>query len=187
MKGSRRIPFPSSELRKWSVSLLYVGRQRAAQNHNTSVWYVQKHRKGTGGWTTQVLCLDLALCLLTHFTKWLCVCTITQHSTALNSRQVKPELGCGTTSSHLHSQKVFMPMVGELWVCISSFSVQMKATITAYDSPSVHAYEDLNICTTCVYWAALFDQEQRKSSKNKLEKQGVKSAENCLKAATLFF
>lgn len=65
--------------------------------------------------------------------------------------------------------------------------MQMKATITAYDSPSVHAYEDLNICTTCVYWAALFDQEQRKSSKKKLEKQGVKSAENCIKAATLFF
>lgn len=64
--------------------------------------------------------------------------------------------------------------------------MQMKATITAYDSPSVHAYEDLSICTTCVYWVPLFDQEQRKSSK-KMEKQGVKSAENSIKAPALFF
>lgn len=123
MKGARRIPFPSSELRKWSVSLLYVGRQRAAQNHNTSVCYIQKHRKGTHWTDHPSVLLRPRLCLLTHFTKWLRDCTITQRSKSSKKSQVKPELGCGITCSHLShlcSQKGFRIMLVESYACLPS-------------------------------------------------------------------
>lgn len=92
MKRSRRIPFPSLELGKWSVSLLYVGRERAGQNHITSLWccwYTVRERiDGPPKCYAKTLPLASGHILQRSVSVCMCVYVTFTRSNALNSKQM---------------------------------------------------------------------------------------------------
>lgn len=96
MKRSKHIPFPTSELGEWSGSLLYVGRERADQNCNTSLWccwYTSKAESWKGCTDHPSIVLRPRSQPLDTHLKSLCVCVwlITQHCNVLDSRELQAE------------------------------------------------------------------------------------------------